>query len=275
MLSTNSIKASYPVFTIGCTNPKEVILIVGSCRCVPYLNYVARWSKMNGDCFRIHFIEPWNAHWDAHGKEVDFEAALSRLEGDGNVRQALRETTIYIHEFYNCAGMFNSSPDEAKNIHQFGLNPRVEVSIPNFNDVWLLFREQLQFDEIKRERVKGTGGIPTPMLIEEMKTSGLNDLERFYRACRLSSLPEMEQHFEANWRSRRMFWKGNHVSKHFTMRLFYEMNDKFLDWPLTEEFCGEIFKEDLYGNVITPVTQFDRDAYGITWDEPTEPLHIP
>jgi hypothetical protein len=276
MITTNDVKAQMPVFTTGRTGQaQEVILIVGSCRCVPYLNYVARWNTMQGEPYRIHFIEPWDQHWNAAGEPHDFEAALVACEKDERILSALRETTIFIHEHYESAGMFNTLPDAQKNIFQFGLSPRLNITIPNFHDHHILFTEQVQFDERKRELVRANGGVPSRELFEEMKEFGRASCERFYKVCRLSSFPEMESHFGANWRSRRMFWKGNHVSKHFTLRVFADMNERFLHWNLLDVFWREAFQEDLYANVVTPMTQYDVDAYGLTWPEEAQPLRLP
>lgn len=277
MITTCDIKAQLPVFTLGSTepNPKEVILIVGSCRCVPYLNYIARFSEMNDHPFRIHFIEPWDNHWNAAGEMVDFEAALLALEQDERVLSVLKETTIYIHEHYECAGMFNSSRQSPKNIYQFGMAPRVECSIPNFHDHFVLCTEQAQFDQRTRENIRSNGGVPSRQTLSEMKDYGMLSLERFYGACAKSDFPEFAEYFKDNWRRMRLFWMGNHVSRFFTLEMFQMMNDKFLHFPLNEAFWGGASQEDLFENPHVPMTQYDVSMYGLSWPEEVVPFKLP
>lgn len=216
----------------------EAILIVGSCRAVPYLYYLDLWNQRHGR-FTISFIDPCNFNWDRNDNRVDYEAAINAKETDLAMLDLLTSTQIYIHEFYANYGMFNSSPSSPKNIYQFGLNPRLNICIPNFNDYFIL---------------------------GQTKEDGLAAIEKFYEVCRLSSFPEMEEHFRANWQSRRFFWSNNHVTKEFTLFIFKQMDERFLHLGVDEWFWQEIPKHDMYevGPVILPTAE-DITNHGLTW----------
>lgn len=272
MITTNDIKASSPVYSVYSDGPaKESILIVGSCRTVGYLNYLVRYNQMSGNPLRIQFVEPWGFHWNEVGELQDFEAALLKAESDERILTALRDCTIFIHEWYSNAGMFNTSPDSPKNIYQFGVKPRLNITIPNFHDHWILGKEQVMFDQDLRNRLAAAGRV-TGEIFHEMKERGLAEVEKFIRVCSLSDFPEMGAYFQEFWRNERLFWKGNHVSKNFTLPIFRWMNEKFLRLALTDEFWSQASTEDLFANDITPMTQFDVDAYGLQWPEPIQPL---
>lgn len=215
----------------------EKMLIIGSCRAVPYLNYLDIWNKRHGR-FTISFIDPCNFHWDLNDNRVDYEAAINAKESDPAMLELLTSTKIYVHEYYANYGMFNSSTDSPKNIYQFGLKPEMNICICNFNDYHTL-------------------GQP--------KEVGLANLEKFYENCRRSSFPEMEDYFKANWQTKRFFWSGSHVSKEFTLFIFKLMDEKFLHLGYDAWFREEIPKHDLYANTPMAVTQQDRENYGITW----------
>jgi hypothetical protein len=272
MITTIDVKANGPVYSLYSDWPaKESILIVGSCRSVPYLNYLKRYNEMDGRPFRIQFIEPWNCHWSESGEFQDFEAALIRAESDERILSAIRGTTIFIHEFYQGAGMFNTSTGSEKNIYQFGLQPRINITIPNFHDCWILGLEQVMFDQALRDKLAVHGRVTEP-LFEEMRERGLAEVRKFLSVCALSDFPEMAEYFQANWKNKRMFAKGNHVNREFTLPIFRWMNEKYLHLPLSGEFWNGASQEDLFGNDITPMTQFDVDAYGLAWPEPVRPL---
>lgn len=242
MIGTLDIKRQLgSVFTLESSGvPKEVILIVGACRSVPYLNYLDRYNRSSGLPFRIHFIDPFNYNWDGNEPEskVDMEAAINALETDARMLAVLSSTTIFIHEYYANYGMFNCAWGAAKNIYQFGMSPRLDICIPNFNDVAVL-------------------GQP--------RETGLRELEKFYAICRQTSFPEMEKHFRDNWQSTRFFWTPNHVSKNFTLYLFGLMNSKFLHLPLHAGFWIVAAEEDLFAEPHMEVTWADRDNFGIQW----------
>lgn len=271
MITTCDLKKG-PVYSLYSDSPaKESILIVGSCRSVPYLNYLNRYNEMSGKPFRIQFIEPWNFHWDEANEFQDFDAALLRAESDDRILTAFRDATIFIHEHYECAGMFNTSVESQKNIYQFGLHPRLNITIPNFHDHWILGLEQVGSDPDLRHRLEEAGGV-TDALFLEMMQRGSEEVRKFLKVCSLSDFPEMGPYFQDHWRTERMFCKGNHVSNKFTIPIFRWMNEKFLHLQLNDEFWSGASQEDLFGNDITPMTRFDVDAYGLTWPEEVKPL---
>lgn len=271
MITTNDLKGG-PVYSLYSDGPaKESILIVGSCRSVAYLNYLHRYNEMSGKPLRIQFVEPWNLHWNAAGNMQDFEKALLEAESDERILTAFRDATIFIHEFYGNAGMFNTSLDSPKNSYQFGLQPRLNITIPNFHDHFILGLEQIQFNHDLRNRLALAGRVSED-LFREMKTRGLAEVEKFVKVCSLSDFPEMGAYFLEFWRMERLFWKGNHVSKNFTLPIFRWMNEKFLHLPLSDDFWNQASGEDLFANDITPMTKFDVDAYGLQWPEEAKPL---
>lgn len=277
MINTTTVKPrGGRVFTIGPDDAARRILMVGSCRSVPYLNYLNRFLTMNPGSMRVQFIDPNDWHWDEAGSAVDFEAALQAQESNPHVLRAIGEATVYLHEWYESYGMFNCSPDAEKNIFQFGMNPEINVCVPNFHDHFILFNEQIMFNsENAWHYAMASRGAMTDSILSGMRGYGLRAVEKFLSVCLKSDIPELADHFRQNWTNRRFFWTGNHVSKHFTTYVFERINEKFLHLPLNEAFWGPAGEEDLFKFPNTAVTQFDVDAYGLTWpDTPIEPLKL-
>src|SRR6201984_1973429 len=89
------------------TGPTE-ILIVGSCRTVPYLSYLAKWNKTSGaNQLTVRRIDPCD--WAGYD--------LTSFETDERILSILRSTAIFIHEYLVNYGMFNTAGTE-KNIYQ-------------------------------------------------------------------------------------------------------------------------------------------------------------
>ena len=152
MINTVNIKQKqFEVFRTGHPASKEVVLIIGSCRSVPYLNYFDQYNKTISNRFLIYFIDPFNYNWDRNENRVDAESVILGLESDANILSIIASTKIFIHEYYGNFGMFNTFKDAEKNIYKFGMNPELDITVPNFHDVFIMFNDIAKFDvEIRR-----------------------------------------------------------------------------------------------------------------------------
>lgn len=239
MITTGDLQAT--ILTLESSGePKETILIVGSCRCVAFINYLYRYNESAGKPFRIHAIEPFTFS----------EAQREQMETSPILLATIRCTTIFIHEHYGNYGMFNTARDAEKNIYQFGMVAPIDISIPNFHDVFALENDFRDF----------TGSVP-----ENYPELGEAAVKKFCDLCLKTSFPEFYLYFWQNWRTKRFFWRPNHTSAEFTLYLFRLMNEKFLKLPLTDEFWNAAGQEDLFKEPCTQVSTRDREAYGLTW----------
>lgn len=250
MITTIEIKAALrDVFEIG--NGNVNILILGSCRTVPYVNYLDRWNRsFLPQPFTIFVIEPNNYHWDQHESPVDLNQALTECETNERILRIIRNTDIFIHEHYAHFQMFNTDKTAEKNIYQFKMRPNHDIAIPNFHDHFIL------------EHDYTACGISTP---DDYIVKGEAEVEKFCDVCLKSSFPEFGEIFRKNWREIRYFWRPNHTSAAFTLDIFGMMNAKFLNLPLTEEFWNEARTEDLFKEPHTEVTARDIEGYRLKW----------
>ncbi len=247
MITTQTVKDKlFSVFEMGPQDASRgfTALLVGSCRCVPYLNYLA------GTALHVYAIEPNNFHWDEEGNPVEILSVLTRLETDPRILQVIADSGIFIHEHYANFGMFNTAKDAAKNIYQFGMDPIMDIAIPNFHDHFIL------------ENDYAACGLECP---DDYIRRGENEIEKFCWVAEASSFPEFAEVFHYGWRRIRYFWRPNHVSAKFTMFIFTQMNKRFLHLPLPDEFYLDASQYDMYAEPHTEVTQRDREGYGITW----------
>lgn len=265
MINTLTVKEAVldkGALTIG--SGPETILMIGSCRAVPYVNYFVDVNRNNR--FTLHFIDPINWHWDIAGHQVNFEAAIDRQEQNPYVRSAIAKANWFIHEHFEHYGLFNSSQKSAKNIYQFGLNVPAghNLTMPNFHDVFIMFQDYINFrPEMKAEAKRAV----SPALQQQVKELGLAEIEKFYRICRQTDFPEMEEQFRQDWTMRRYFWSFNHVSSQFTTAIFRLLSDKFLHLDIPAGFWDKALREDMYANNFTPLTRYDVENHGIRWPE--------
>jgi len=270
MINTLEIKQEqfvHGTFRLG--TGEETILIVGSCRSVPYLTYLGEWNAQNGNRFSIHFLDPFNWNWNMKEERVDYNAELIKQEGNQTLLDTLSKTSIFIHEYYANAEMFNCDKNAEKNIYQFGLNPKIDICTPNFNDVFILTSDILRFHpEVMKIAVQdyNVNGKLSFQTLDEISKVRVNNLTRFMDICDKTDFPELAEIFMENYKKERFFWTFNHTSKLFAQTLFRLMNDKFLKLDLSGYVINEI---DLYANNYTHLTEYDL---GYEWNEEVKPL---
>ena len=241
----------------------ETVFIMGSCRVVNYVNYFATMPQ-----FTVYSIDPFNWNWDINDDRVDYIGALKEQENNKELLTMLTGCKIFIHEWYENAGMFNIS-----RIYDFGLNPEIDICIPNFNDLFILFKDIITFDSDMRKlaaqdfNVLGKLSEQTEKDIVEV---GRINLAKFYNVCNLSDIPEMEYYFNENWKKTRMFWSYNHVTKAFTLAVFSYINSRWFNNSLGIDSTHT----DMFANNFTHPTEYDVKNYGIQWDEPFKKLDL-
>jgi len=272
-VNTQKEQLKHGSFKFG--NGPDVMLIVGSCRFIPYLNYL-EWLQA-GNKFTIHFIDPCNFNWDAKGNRVDCQAVINELETSEWFLGLLKSSKIYIHELYSSYGVFNSFRINPKNIYQFGLQPELDVMVPNFHDIFILFQDFARcFDgskELFRHDISTIGRL-SQKVQENTAGIALGNLETFYRTCEMSDIPEFGDEFRKNWQFHRFFWNNNHVTNRFTKAVFRLLNDKFLKLETTDDFWQKVDREDMYANPHTPITRYDVESYELRWNEPVTDLKL-
>src|SRR6185369_1572662 len=78
----------------------EQILLLGSCRTLPYLSYLKRWNDTNGDRFTIRRMDACD--WTVSGVDI------ASLETDERILKVIASTNIFIHEHLESYGMLNT-----------------------------------------------------------------------------------------------------------------------------------------------------------------------
>ena len=259
MITTYDIKQQqFSVYRTGNKDSKEVILIMGSCRSVPYLNYL---NQSVGNTHLIYFIDPFNYNWDVNDKFTDYEKVISELENDENLLSIFKSTKIFIHEFYSNFGMFNCNKDSEKNIYQFGMNAEIDVTIPNFHDVFILASDFYMMDAKFKELAKKES---LSYQILYLKQKSNSNLEKFHSNCLKSSFPEFSEYFKLNWLKKRFFCSFNHISLEYSIKIFELMNDKFLKFSVNLQ---ELYKIDLFSNTQVDLTDLDLQVHNYEWNE--------
>jgi len=246
-------------------NGATKILLIGSCRSVPYVNYFAK----IGD-FTIYTLDPFNWNWDIADNRVDVEAAINSQENNAELLEVIRSCDVFIHEYYRNFGMFNTFKESEKNIYQFGVNAKIDLCLPNYHDVFVLFNDIIRFTpDIKAAAIGGLGSDT----IERIMSLRDSNLERFYNVCAQTSFPEFADYFRAHHLDERMYWTYNHVSNAFTLPLFWAILQRMGIAPTQQQMERIKATPDIFANNYTQLTEYDVQYSGYKWNEPITKLN--
>lgn len=270
-VNTKSGQLANTYFSIG--SGKETILVMGSCRTVPYMNYLKKINDIENNRFTINFIDPFMWNWGMNDERVDYEQALLKLETNKGLLSMLASVDIFLHEHYQNSGMFNVNKGYDKTIYDFGMKAKTDVCFPNFNDCFILLKDIITFDtDIRKMAVQDMNviGRLSDRTLSEMLVLSWKGVEKFLKGCSKSDIPEMGVYFENNFRNKRLWHTYNHVNKNFTMAMFNFLNDKFLKLNLPNDFYED--QGDIFANSFTPLTKYDVDYNGYEWAEELKEL---
>jgi len=273
MMNTINTKESHlstGFYSVG-TGP-ENILIIGSCRAIPYANYFHYLNRNN--LWTINLINLVNFHFDKAENRVEPEDQIRPLETSKKVLDMIGKTDWFIHEFIGSFGMYSTNRTGAKHIYQFGMAPKIDIGIPNFDNGFILMQELVELDPEIGKLAREYHGIP-PDLQNRVREIGEEKMEGFARSCALfSDFPEMETTFRSTWREIRYFWSGTHISNAFTVEIFRLMASRLPDLAPTPGFWNKIKGEDAYAQPRSPITKYDVENYGLKWPQPVEELKL-
>jgi hypothetical protein len=272
MISTLQIKQQQLVNGFFQTGTGDtIILIMGSCRVAPIVGYFEKWNEENGNIYTILTIDPFSWNWDINENRVDYEAELLKQESNQTLLSALSNVEVFVHEWYQNAGMFNCNKESPKNIYQYGLNPKIDACIPSWNDVFVLFADIVSFDSnIRKKAIQDYNviGKLSEETQQEIFQLSQNNLNKFYDVCLKSDFHEMKEYFQRNITGKRMFFTYNHVSKEFTYFIFVRLLKRFLGIDLSEGFIRNIYQQpDMFANNYTYLTEYDIKWYNYQWNE--------
>lgn len=238
MIDTTNTQAAH--YEDGCWRSgtgEQVVMLVGSCRLLPFVNYFNRLNRDNRFTIVLVYV-------------VNFAQNHELQENKPILIEMIKCCRWFIKEHCVNYGMFNTAKDCEKNIYQFGMNPELDILVPSWNDHLVLEHDWTAY------------GSPTP---PDYIEKGEVEIGKFCSICELTSFPEMAERFRNNWRKVRYFWRPNHTSREFTLYILRLMNERFLHLDLDGEFWQAAAKEDLFREPNTHVTSRDIEGYGLQW----------
>jgi hypothetical protein len=236
-------------FSFGNSDAGTVIALVGSCRIVPFLNFMRVFNHAHGYPFELLCFNPVEM-WEGPGHEVDAGVAKV-LDG-----YRFGKVDFLIGEHVQNCGYLNTVRSSEQNVFDsLGCDPRVEIRLPNWNAMHIFDAETAMYDP------EYCALDPSERAVVLRERTNLHKA-KFLDYCAKSSFPDLAQWVTDHWLTLRMGWTNSHPSIELSLEMFRHVATA-LQLPLDEAFYAHpLCVTDGYkpsGMVLTPV---DYEANG-------------
>ncbi len=251
-ITTNILRASYEdkKFSFGNPQAKQTICLVGSCRIVPFLNFMRVYNAMHSNPFELLCFNPVEM-WDGPGNEVS--------AGVNKVLSGYRIGTVdfLLCEHLERCGALNTVRTVPENIFDsLGCVPAVEIHLPNWNDMHIFDAETAMHDKVGYAKL---GHAERVAFIREQTAI---HKARFLSHCRGSSFPELEAWVGENWLTTRLGWTSSHPSQPLLWKMIVDSAGK-MGLTISNAIASHLLCAlDIYKSTGIPLTKVDYEANG-------------
>lgn len=207
-ITTNILRASYENRQFSFDHGQKVVCLIGSCRIVPFLNYLRVYNAMHGNPFELLCFNPVEM-WEGPGREVS--------DGVNKVMQGYRlgKVDYLLCEHIERCGVLNTVRFTPENIFDsLGCDPAVEMRLPNWNNMHLFDAETAMHDKV------GHANLPHFDRVNFIREQTAIHKERFLSHCQGCSFPELEAWVAEHWLTTRLGWSSSHPSRPLLWRMF-------------------------------------------------------
>jgi hypothetical protein len=248
-ITTNILRASYEKgeFSFGNPDAPRTVVLIGSCRIVPFLNNLRVYNEQNGHPFELLCFDPVEM-WGGPGHEV--------ADGVNKVLDGYRfgKVDFLVCEHVQYCGVLNTVRSSEQNIFKdLGCNPDTEIRLPNWNDMHTLDAETEIHD-------KGYAALGHAERVVFLRDATAVCKARFLSHCRQSSFPHLEEWTESNWLTTRLGWTSSHPSLPLVWTMFNSVMGRMGLTATTELANHPLCSTDVYASTGIKLTHVDYEA---------------
>lgn len=249
VIDTPFLRASYARdnFSFGNPNAETVICLAGSCRMLPYLNFLRTFNHFSGNQFELlcfNPIEMWTP-----GEEV-IDCINNRLAD-----YRFNRVDWLLCEYMVGCGVLNTIPNAKENIFDnMGCHPENEpLRLPNWNGMFIYDADMVSINQ-------EYAALPHDERVPKMRGHMEKNKDRFLGYCRSGNLLGLDRWVEDNWLTTRIGLTNNHVSLEFSLKVF-DMITEIMNLEITSEMrASPHFSKDRNSAHSTVLNAVDYEA---------------
>lgn len=239
-------------------NSNKNILLIGSCRITPFINYFA--NDCYFDSYNILAIMVHNTEMIALSKTI--------IDNEG-IKQEIYKTTIFVHEFCRNFEYLNTSRDTEKNIYKIKDKFDIHVSLPNYQDPSIYAKDIMFYKNTNDFHKYMDKEISLEEFSNILKDSQTKEKKRYYDVISKSDLPELYDFVVENIHNKRIAHTINHPSNFLFIKMYQIILKNYFNRQLPDAVIQlnndrEILSSTGYA---TKLTFYDKECLDFTINE--------
>lgn len=249
LVTTNLLRRCYDQrdFSFGNPQAPQTVVLVGSCRIVPFLNFFRAYNDLNRHPLELLCFNPVEM-WGGPGHDVA-ESVNRVLAG-----YRFGKVDYLISEHLQHCGVLNTVAAAEQNLFKdMGCEPVVHIRLPNWNAMHNYDAETAMFDA-------DYAALPHDERVAVLRDRTAVNKARFLRHCRNSSFPELEPWIEDLWQTTRLGWTNNHPTLVLVRKLL-GLTARAMGITFGPELGAHpLCASDTYAATGTPLNRVDYEA---------------
>lgn len=226
------------------------ILLIGSCRITPFLNYIANDSYF--DDYNILGVMVHN---------TEMRKISETLIDNEDIKKDIFKTTILIHEFCRNFDYFNTSKDKDKNIYQIKPIFDIDISLPNYQDPRIFTKDIIFYNSIEFNKYinKEMDFDQLSKILQDLQTIEKN---KYYNVILKSDLPELLEFVKNNIDNNRIAHSINHPSNFLFIKMYELILKKWFHREIPESVFNINKKHEFLSSTgyFTKLTFYDKEC---------------
>jgi hypothetical protein len=199
-------------------NANQNILLLGSCRITPFLNYMLN-HYMFGNNYNYLCVMVHN-----HQMKVLSEDVINNEE----IKHQICRCKYLLSEYMVNYNLFNTSRSSDKNIFKIYDSFEKEIILPNWSNICLYAKDLVQFKDLKNEFNRALcNEIHINDFAQKLRETHEKELERYYNILRKANFPELIDYVKSIVTTYRIANTLNHPSNLLFIQLYRLVIEKY------------------------------------------------
>jgi hypothetical protein len=199
-------------------NVNKSILLIGSCRITPFLNYL-----INHDLFGINYNYLCVLVYNEEMKKLSED-----IINNEQIKNQLFTCKYLISEYVKNFNYFNTQRLSEKCIFSIYDSFEKEIILPNWQDICLYSKDLIIYKGIKNEFIQLINGeIHSHDFIKILQKVQNMELERYYSILQKANFPELISFIKLNLQNIRITHMFNHPTNFYFLEIFRLIIEKY------------------------------------------------
>lgn len=199
-------------------NANENILLIGSCRITPFLNYMLNHdifgNKFNYLCIMVHIPQ--------------MKILSEDIINNDEIKNQIYRCKYLFGEYIKNFNYFNTQRNSEKNIFHIYNSFQKEIIIPNWQDICLYSKDLINYKNLKNDFINALHGHShINDFAHKLKEEQQKEINRYINILEKANFLELKNYFLSNIPNYRLAFTLNHPTNLFFIEVYRIVIEKY------------------------------------------------